>query len=177
VGKGTLIRALLERFPRLALSVSATTRKPRPGETQGVDYHFLSSDEFENRLQNGDFLEHAEYAGNRYGTLRSELERAPDGLVLEIELQGARQVRQALPEAVQVFIKPPSLDALRTRLVGRGAEDEDQIARRLEVAERELAAEPEWKHVIVNDRLEDAVDRLARLVATLWGEQSLGDSS
>jgi guanylate kinase len=177
VGKGTLIRALMERFPQLRLSISATTRQPRPGETQGVDYHFLTQDEFEKRLQNGEFLEHAEYAGNRYGTLRSELDRAADGLVLEIELQGARQVREALPEAVQVFIKPPSLDALRTRLIGRGAEDEEQIARRLAVAEQELAAEHEWKHVIVNDRLEDAVDRLAGLVATLWDEQPLGDSS
>ena len=167
----------MERFPQLRLSVSATTRQPRPGETQGVDYHFLTPDEFEKRLQNKDFLEWAEYAGNRYGTLRTELDRGADGLVLEIELQGARQVRETLPEAVQVFIKPPSLDALRTRLIGRGAEDEDQIARRLEVAEKELAAEGEWKHVIVNDRLEDAVDRLAELVATLWGEQPLGDSS
>jgi guanylate kinase len=165
----------MERFPQLELSVSATTRAPRPGEEDGRDYHFLGTDEFEKRLQNGEFLEHAEYAGNRYGTLRSELDRARDGLVLEIELQGARQVRQALPEAMQVFIKPPSLDALRTRLVGRGAEDEQQIARRLEVAERELAAEREWKHVIVNDRLEEAVDQLAELVATLWAEQPRGD--
>jgi guanylate kinase len=177
VGKGTLIRALMERFPQLRLSVSATTRQPRPGETQGVDYHFMTADDFEKHLQNGDFLEHAEYAGHRYGTLRSELDRAADGLVLEIELQGARQVREALPEAVQVFIKPPSLEALRTRLIGRGAEDDEQIARRLEVAERELAAEPEWKHVIVNDRLEDAAHQLTRLVASLWGEQPLGDSS
>jgi guanylate kinase len=177
VGKGTLIRTLIERFPQLQLSVSATTRKPRPGEVEGRDYYFLTPEDFEKRLQNGEFLEHAEYAGNRYGTLRSELDRARDGLVLEIELQGARQVREALPEAVQVFIKPPSLEALRTRLVGRGAEDEEQIDRRLAVAERELAAEPEWKHVIVNDRLEEAVDRLADLVATLWCEQPRGDSS
>jgi guanylate kinase len=176
VGKGTLIRALLERFPQLELSVSATTRPPRPGEVDGQDYYFLTPEEFEKRLQNEQFLEHAEYAGHRYGTLRSELQRAKDGLVLEIELQGARQVREALPEALQVFIKPPSLDALRTRLIGRGAEDEEQIARRLAVAERELAAENEWKHVIVNDRLEEAVDRLAELVATLWGEQPRGDS-
>lgn len=175
MGKGTLIRALVERFPQLELSVSATTRPPRPGEQEGRDYHFLTPVEFEKRLQNGEFLEHAEYAGNRYGTLRSELERARDGLVLEIELQGARQVREALPEAVQVFIKPPSLDALRTRLIGRGAESEEQIARRLEVAERELAAEGEWRHVVVNDRLEEAVDRLAELVATLWGEQPRGE--
>ncbi|HXD56725.1 MAG TPA: guanylate kinase [Thermoleophilaceae bacterium] len=176
VGKGTLIRALLERFPDLELSVSATTRPPRPGEEDGSDYWFLSPGEFEKRLENGEFLEHATYAGNRYGTLRSELDRAKDGLVLEIELQGARQVRKALPEAIQVFIKPPSLDALRTRLIGRGAEDDAQIARRLEVAESELAAESEWKHVIVNDRLEDAVDQLADLVATLWSDPTRGDS-
>ena len=156
--------------------MSATTRPPRPGEENGNDYWFLSHEEFEERLQNGEFLEHATYAGNRYGTLRSELDRADDGLVLEIELQGARQVRKALPEALQVFIKPPSLDALRTRLIGRGAEDTEQIERRLKVAEQELAAESEWKHVIVNDRLETAVDQLADLVATLWAEPTLGDS-
>ena len=156
--------------------MSATTRPPRPGEENGNDYWFLSHEEFEERLQNGEFLEHATYAGNRYGTLRSELDRADDGLVLEIELQGARQVRKALPEALQVFIKPPSLDALRTRLIGRGAEDTEQIERRLKVAEQELAAESEWKHVIVNDRLETAVDQLADLVATLWSEPTLGDS-
>jgi guanylate kinase len=176
VGKGTLIRALLERFPELRLSVSATTRPPRPGEENGRDYWFLSPEKFEQRLQDGEFLEHATYAGHRYGTLRSELDRAKDGLVLEIELQGARQVRKALPEALQVFIKPPSLEALRTRLIGRGAEDQEQIDRRLKVAEQELAAESEWKHVIVNDRLETAVDQLADLVATLWGEPTRGDS-
>jgi guanylate kinase len=171
----------MERCPGLELSVSATTRPPRPGEEDGREYWFLSDEEFEKRLQNGEFLEHAEYAGNRYGTLRSELDRAVDsgarGLVLEIELQGARQVREALPEALQVFIAPPSLEALRTRLVGRGHESPEQIERRLEVAERELSAQSEWKHVIVNDRLADAVERLAKLVATLWGEQPLGDSS
>jgi guanylate kinase len=183
VGKGTLIRALLERFPGLELSVSATTRPPRPGEENGRDYWFLSPEEFEARLESEGFLEHAIYAGNRYGTLLSELDRVrdsegpePRGLVLEIELQGARQVRKALPEALQVFIKPPSLDALRTRLIGRGAESPEQIESRLRVAEQELAAESEWKHVIVNDRLEDAVDRLAQLVATLWTEQPRGDS-
>jgi guanylate kinase len=152
--------------------VSATTREPRPGEENGTDYWFLSPAEFDERLERGEFLEHASYAGNRYGTLRSELDRAEDGLVLEIEIQGARQVRNALPEALQVFIKPPSLDALRTRLIGRGAESQEQIERRLAVAEQELAAEPEWRHVIVNDRLEDAVDQLAELVATLWGDST-----
>ena len=146
----------------------------------GREYWFLSDEEFEKRLQNGEFLEHAEYAGSRYGTLRSELDRAAEagarGLVLEIELQGARQVREALPEARQVFIAPPSLEALRTRLVGRGHESPDQVERRLEVAERELAAQSEWRHVIVNDRLEDAVEGLARVVATLCSEQPRGDS-
>ena len=174
VGKGTLIRALRERSPGLELSVSATTRRPRPGEQAGVDYHYLGEEEFDRRLEEGEFLEHAEYAGNRYGTLRSELDRARDAgaraLVLEIEVQGARQVREALPEAVQVFIAPPSEEALRTRLVGRGADDPDQIERRLAVAREELAARDEFKHVIVNDRLEDAVEELVRLVATMCGE-------
>ncbi len=174
VGKGTLIRALREQSPGLELSVSATTRRPRPGEQASVDYHFLTDEEFDRRLEEGEFLEHAEYAGNRYGTLRSELDRAraagARALVLEIEVQGARQVREALPEAVQVFIAPPSDEALRTRLVGRGADDPDQIERRLAVAREELAARDEFKHVIVNDRLEDAVAELVRLVATMCDE-------
>jgi guanylate kinase len=165
---------LRERVPGLELSVSATTRAPRPGEEDGVDYHFLSADEFEQRLQAREFIEHAEYAGNRYGTLRSEIDRARNSgaraLVLEIEVQGARQVREALPGAVQVFIAPPSEEALRTRLVGRGADDADQIERRLAVAGEELAARDEFKHVIVNDRLEDAVDELVNLVATMCAE-------
>ena len=138
VGKGTLIRTLRERMPELELSVSATTRAPRPGEQDGVDYHFLGDSDFQRRVDAGDFVEHAVYAGRRYGTLRSELERrtaAGHPVVLEIELQGARQVRAALPEAVQVFIAPPSLDALRTRLIGRGTDDEDEVAARLRVAE------------------------------------------
>jgi guanylate kinase len=174
VGKGTLIRTLRERFPGLELSVSATTRAPRPGEEDGVHYHFLSAPEFEQKLEAGEFLEHAEYAGNRYGTLRSEIDRARDSgaraLVLEIEVQGARQVRDALPAAVQVFIAPPSDEALRTRLVGRGADDPEQIERRLTVASDELAARDEFEHVIVNDRLDDAVEELVRLVATMCGE-------
>jgi guanylate kinase len=150
--------------------VSATTRAPRPGEEDGVDYHFLSSEEFERRVKDGDFVEHADYAGRRYGTLRSELEgRVENGapVVLEIEVQGARQVRAAMPEAIQVFLAPPSLAALRTRLIGRGTDGDDEVERRLEVAERELAARDEFAHVVVNDRLEDA---LAELVAIVAGE-------
>jgi len=168
VGKGTLIRGLMEREPRLQLSVSATTRDPRPGERDGVDYHFLSRQEFDRRVADGDFVEHADYAGRSYGTLRSELDRriaAGVPVVLEIEVQGARQVRAAMPEAVQVFIAPPSLAALRTRLIGRGTDDAAEVERRLAVAEGELAAQPEFGHVVVNDRLDEALERLAAIVA------------
>jgi guanylate kinase len=167
VGKGTLIRTLRERLPDLALSVSATTRAPRPGEQDGVDYHFLDDADFQRRVDAGEFVEHATYSGRRYGTLRSELERhigAGHPVVLEIELQGARQVRQTLPEALQVFIAPPSLEALRARLIGRGTDDEQQVAARLRVAEEELAAQHEFGQVVVNDRLEDAVERLLAIV-------------
>jgi guanylate kinase len=167
VGKGTLIRGLLERLPELELSVSATTRPPRPGEDDGVAYHFLDPQEFERRVAAGDFVEHATYSGNRYGTLRSEVERRlADGVpvVLEIEVQGARQVRAALPDALQVFIAPPSLDALRVRLVGRGTDAPEQVDERLRTAERELKAQPEFARVVVNDRLEQATDALAEIV-------------
>jgi guanylate kinase len=167
VGKGTLIRGLLERVPELELSVSATTRDPRPGEQHGVDYHFLDAEEFERRAEAGEFVEHAAYSGRRYGTLRSELERRlADGMpvVLEIEVQGARQVREAMPEAVLVFIAPPSTEALRARLVGRGTDAGEQIEQRLRTAERELEARPDFAHVVVNDRLEQATDELAAIV-------------
>jgi guanylate kinase len=168
VGKGTLIRGLMERLAQLELSVSATTRPARPGERDGVDYHFLSPAEFDRRVEHGDFVEHADYAGRRYGTLRSELDgrlHAGVPVVLEIEVQGARQVRAAMPEAVQVFIAPPSLQALRTRLVGRGTDDPEEVERRLRVAEHELQAQPEFAHVVVNDRLDDALAQLTEIVA------------
>jgi len=167
VGKGTLIRTLLQRVPELDLAVSATTRRPRPGETHGVDYHFLSDAEFERRVQAGEFVEHAWYSGRRYGSLRSELESRLAGghpVVLEIEVQGARQIREAMPEAVQIFIAPPSEEALRARLVGRGTDDPEQIAARLETAREELAARGEFAHVVVNDRLEDASAALEECV-------------
>jgi guanylate kinase len=167
VGKGTLIRALRERMPELELAVSATTRDPRPGEQDGVDYHFLGDDEFERRVQAGEFVEHARYSGRRYGTLRSELERrAGQGrpVVLEIELQGARQVRRAMPAAVQVFIAPPSEEALRARLIGRGTDAPEQVQARLQTAREELQAQQEFPHVVVNDRLEAAVAELEDLV-------------
>jgi guanylate kinase len=169
VGKGTLIRGLLERVPDLELSISATTRPPRPGERDGVDYHFLDPDEFERRVRAGEFVEHASYLGRRYGTLRSELERRiaeGKAVVLEIEVQGARQVRRAMPDALQVLILPPSLDALRARLVGRGTEAPETIEQRLRAAEREIDARHEFAHVVVNDRLERATDELVAIVRT-----------
>jgi guanylate kinase len=166
VGKGTLISELCRRFPGLRLSVSATTRPPRSGEQDGRAYHFLTPDEFERRVRAGEFLEHAEYAGNRYGTLRSEVERGP--VVLEIEVQGARQVREALPEAVQVFIAPPDVDALRERLLARGTDSPDGIRARLAQADEELRAQDEFQHVVVNDDLARAAAELSDLVATIW---------
>jgi guanylate kinase len=172
VGKGTLIRGLLERIPELELSVSATTRAARPGERDGVDYHFLTQDEFERRVAAGDFVEHAASSGNRYGTLRSELERRLDvgvPVVLEIEVQGARQVRETVPDAVAVFISPPSRDALRVRLVGRGTDAAEEVDERLRTADRELESHHEFGHVVVNDRLEQATEELAAIVRGVLG--------
>jgi guanylate kinase len=162
VGKGTLIRTLLDRVPELRLAVSATTRKPRAGELDGVHYHFLTDGQFDARVTNGDFLEHAEYSGRRYGTLQDELDK--ENVVLEIEVQGARQVARVMPEAVRIFIAPPSEEALRTRLVGRGTDDPDEIARRVEVAKAELDAQGEFQHVVLNDDLDAATDELERIV-------------
>ena len=167
VGKGTLIRGLLEQMPGLELSVSATTRQPRPGESDGIDYHFLTPAEFERRVGTGEFLEHATYSGNRYGTLREEVERRlAQGrpVVLEIEVQGARQVRESMPDAVAVFIAPPTPEALRARLIGRGTDSPEQVDARMRTAERELDAQSEFPHVVVNDRLEQATDELVAIV-------------
>jgi guanylate kinase len=147
--------------------VSATTRRPRPGERDGADYYFLTPDDFAAHVEAGDFLEHAEYSGNRYGTLRAEVERrlqAGRPVVLEIEVQGARQIRATMPEAVAVFIAPPSREALRARLIGRGTDAPEQVESRMRTAEQELEAQPEFSHVVVNDRLEQATGELAAIV-------------
>jgi guanylate kinase len=167
VGKGTLIEKLLERIPELELSVSATTREPRPGEVDGLDYHFLDEAEFERGVRTGDFLEHATYSGNRYGTLRSEVERRLGegrSVVLEIEVQGARQVRAAMREAVLIFIAPPNPQALRRRLEGRGTDSPEAIERRLRTAVDELAAQDEFPHVVVNDEVQNSALELEKLV-------------
>jgi guanylate kinase len=172
VGKGTLIGRLLERVPGLELSISATTRRPREGEVDGRDYHFLSPEEFDRRIEAEDFLEFATYSGNRYGTLRSEVRRRlAEGrsVVLEIEVQGARQVRAAMRESVQVFIAPPDPASLRRRLESRGTDSREAIDARLEVAEQELAAQDEFAHRVVNDDLERAATELEEIVRAELG--------
>ena len=173
VGKGTLIEQVLERVPELELSISATTRGPRSGEVDGREYYFLSPEEFRRRIEAADFLEHASYSGNYYGTLREEVERRlAEGrsVVLEIEVQGARQVRDAMPEAVQIFIAPPDEGVLRERLEGRGTDSPEAIEQRLRTAEVELAARSEFPHVVVNDEVQRAASELEALVR---GELSL----
>jgi guanylate kinase len=168
VGKGTLIEQLLERVPELELSTSATTREPRAGEVDGRDYHFLSPEEFRRRLEAGDFLEHASYSGNYYGTLREEVEgrvRECRSVVLEIEVQGARQVRDALgDDAVLIFIAPPDEAVLRERLEGRATDPPEAIDQRLRTAEVELAARSEFPLEVVNDDLQKAASELEGLV-------------
>ena len=171
-GKGTLIESLVERFPDLDVAVSATTRARRPGEVDGVDYHFLSPAEFARRVDAGEFLEHVGYAGNRYGTLAVEVDRrisAGKSVVLEIELLGAREVRRRLPDSVAVFIAPPSMDELARRLRDRGTEDAGDIARRLEVGRVELEAMAEFDHRIVNEDRSRAADELVEVVAGATG--------
>jgi guanylate kinase len=168
VGKGTLIRDLRSRVGGLDLSTSATTREPRPGEADGSDYFFLDPEEFARRADAGEFLEHATYSGNRYGTLREEVARrleAGRSVVLEIEVQGARQVRAATgEETVLIFIAPPDPSVLRRRLAERGTDSDAAIERRLETAKQELEAQQEFKHVVVNDELSRASDELERIV-------------
>jgi guanylate kinase len=168
VGKGTLIELLLEAIPELELSISATTRQPRPGEVDGRDYHFLSPEEFRSRLEGGEFLEHASYSGNHYGTLRSEVESRIarcNSVVLEIEVQGARQVRDSLgDDAILIFIAPPDESALRDRLEGRGTDAPEDIEQRLRTAEVELAARSEFELEVVNDEVQKSASELEKLV-------------
>jgi guanylate kinase len=167
VGKGTIVRRLVQRLPRLRVSVSATTRPPRPAERDGVDYRFVSDEEFSRLIADGELLEWAEVFGHRYGTpagpVREALARGED-VVLEIDVQGAFQVRERDPSAVLVLIEPPSMAELERRLRERGTEDEARLAERLATAERELAERAAFDHVIVNDELERAVDRLVAII-------------
>jgi guanylate kinase len=166
-GKSTIARHLVAARADLGYSVSATTRAPRAGEQDGVQYHFLSAEEFRRREAAGDFVETATYGGHRYGTLKAEVEGIliqGRHAVLDIEVAGARQVRKAYPESVHVFIQPPSAPALLERLRGRRTEDEVALAHRLRHAVEELEAAPEYDYVVVNDDLVTAVDQVAAIL-------------
>ncbi len=163
VGKGTLLQKLRQRYPDLQMSVSVTTRQPRAGEVERQHYYFVSRDRFQEMAQNGELLEWAEFAGNCYGTPRAPIETAiSKGLrvILEIELLGARQVRQSFPAARQIFVAPPNEQALEARIRSRGQESEEAIARRLAQAKVELAAADEFDVQIVNDDLQVAMNEL-----------------
>ncbi|MEU6346700.1 guanylate kinase [Streptomyces sp. NPDC046977] len=167
VGKSTVVAHMRTVHPEVWLSVSATTRRPRPGEEHGVHYFFVDSDEFDKLVANGELLEWAEFAGNRYGTPRQAvLERLDAGepVLLEIDLQGARQVRESMPDAQLIFLAPPSWDELVRRLTGRGTEAPDVIERRLAAARVELAAETEFDTTLVNTSVEDVARELLALM-------------
>ncbi|MCC0178286.1 guanylate kinase [Waterburya agarophytonicola K14] len=160
VGKGTLVNFLLQRHPQLKLSISATTRQPRPGEVEGVNYFFLNKKDFETAILNQELLEWAEYAGNYYGTPKAGvIEEIKQGnyIILEIELAGARSVADLFPEALRIFILPPSIEELEQRIRNRGTNTEESIANRLEIAQKEIAARDEFDLQIVNDDLEQAI--------------------
>lgn len=167
VGKGTVLRCVLERVPGAEMSVSATTRAPRQGEIDGVHYHFLGADGFADLVASDGLLEWATYLDRYYGTPRRPVEeRVAQGavVILEIELEGARQVRQRVPDALQVFLAPPSMAELERRLRSRGTETDEQIARRLQVAQVEYDARGEFDAVVVNDIVEDACAELVALI-------------
>ena len=169
VGKGTLMQALLKRHPELYYSVSVTTRSPRPGEINGENYYFISRTKFEQLVSQGEFLEWAEFAGNYYGTPREAVlnqVRSGNLVVLEIELKGARQISTSFPSALSIFILPPSLNELESRIRGRAQDSEEAIARRLRRAQEEIQAADEFDVQIVNDDLETA---LKAIEATLFG--------
>jgi guanylate kinase len=166
-GKGTLLKALRERHPELYISISATTRSPRPGEVNGQHYFFLDRPQFERQVAQGQFLEWAEFAGNCYGTPRQPVEaqiQAGNIVILEIELEGARQVRQSFPSAHRIFIMPPSFEELENRLRGRGTESDEVVARRMQRAKAEIEAAGEFDIQIVNDQFEQAVRELESAV-------------
>lgn len=170
VGKGAIVSRLLAARPDLQLSISATTRRPRPDEIDGRHYYFVDQETFDRLVAAGGLLEWAEIFGNHYGTPREPVERALAGgrnVVVEIDVQGARQIRAALPDAYMLFIKPPTLEELERRLRTRDTESDEQVRRRLAKAAEELAAEPEFDATVVNDRLDDAARQVIELVDRL----------
>ncbi len=169
VGKGTVIKEFLKRNPRFSLSISCTTRCPREGEVDGINYFFLTHEEFRDAVSNGEFLESAEFAGNLYGTkkyfIEKSLERGND-LILEIDVQGALQVKDKLgQDAALIFILPPSYEELEARLRGRNTEDEETIKKRLNIVKRELELSEQFDYKIVNDSIENAVSELEKVIS------------
>ncbi|MER8089715.1 guanylate kinase [Streptomyces sp. NPDC056178] len=178
VGKSTVVAHMRKAHPEVWLSVSATTRKPRPGERNGVHYFFVDNDEFDKLIANGELLEWAEFAGNRYGTpRRAVLDRLEAGepVLLEIDLQGARLVRQSMADARLVFLAPPSWEELVRRLTGRGTESAEVIERRLAAARIELAAESEFDTTLVNTSVEDVARELLALMLDSSGHRAGSD--
>ncbi|MCG5059055.1 MAG: guanylate kinase [Limnoraphis sp. WC205] len=167
VGKGTLVRELLQRHRELHLSVSVTTRSPRPGEVEGKHYYFVDRNRFEQMVQNGELLEWAEFAGNYYGTPLLPVQKrieAGESVLLEIELIGARQIRERFPQAQQIFIQPPSMLELERRLRSRGQDSDEAIARRLKRAAEEINAAQEFDFELVNDDLDEALKQLENVL-------------
>ena len=167
VGKDTVIKRLLEVDPNLRYSVSYTTRRPRPGEVDGVNYHFVSREEFERLIRDGAFLEHATYGGNLYGTPLAQLDQeraAGRDIVLKIDVQGAEQVRKRAPDALRIFLAPPSMDELLRRRTERHSEDAGEGASRQRIAQDEMALAPHFDHVVVNDDLERAVQKVLEII-------------
>ena len=169
VGKGTVVNRLMDRDPRVRLSISATTRPKRPSETDGIQYHFVTHEEFEQMIRDDQFLEHAQYVGNRYGTpekaVNEMLEQGFD-VVLEIEVQGGIQVMRRRPDAITVFIVAPSFEELARRLRGRGDTDEEKVQMRLQQARMEYLVAPQYQYIVVNDEVENAVDDVQAILRT-----------
>lgn len=166
-GKGTVLRSLMDGQENMAFSVSATTRAPRPGEVDGREYYFVSRERFMEMVEQGELLEHAEFVGNCYGTPRAPvLQQLVSGkhVLLDIEVQGAAQVKAAMPEAITVFLVPPSLEELERRLRGRGTETEEKIRQRLKTAEYEMTLAPQYDYIVVNDEVARAAAELAEIL-------------
>ena len=166
-GKGTVMKRLIQKYDDYALSISVTTRKPREGERDGIEYFFKTKEEVETMIENDEFLEYARYVDNYYGTPRfyvEEMLAKGKNVILEIEIQGAMQIKAKNPEAILVFVTPPSFEELRNRLVGRGTETADVIESRLRRASEEAEGMPSYDYILVNDQVEDCVDRLHQII-------------
>ncbi|MBR2671233.1 MAG: guanylate kinase [Oscillospiraceae bacterium] len=166
-GKDTVVHSLISKHPEIRISVSFTTRGMRPHEKEGVDYYFLTMEEFNRLLANGDILEYTEYSGNYYGTPRSEVDKrleAGETVVLVIETNGAQNIKKLFPDAMTVFLMPPSIDILKERLYNRHTETQAQVANRLRIAEKELALAPRYDYCVVNDQVEKCADEIFELI-------------